>query len=78
MDKLGAYDQFFYKADQYQVASMLMAGVSILEPANPGDKLDAKATAGHLAARLQIIPQLRKKFVQDPPRPGTVRKVDDV
>ena len=28
MDKLGVLDQVFYKADQYKVVSMIMAGVS--------------------------------------------------
>jgi diacylglycerol O-acyltransferase len=77
MDKLGAFDQLFYKAEQYRVASMVMGGASILEPARPGEKLDAAAIADHLAARLQDIPLLRKKFLQDPIRIGTVRKVED-
>jgi WS/DGAT/MGAT family acyltransferase len=77
MDKLGAFDQFFYKADQYDVTSMIMCGVTILEPARPGDKLDSGVLADHLAARLQKIPLLRMKFVQDPLRIGTVRKVED-
>jgi diacylglycerol O-acyltransferase len=77
MDKLGAFDLIFYKADQYQVTRMVMCGVSILQPAEPGDKLDAQAITDHLAARLQTIPLLRKKFIQDPLRIGSVRKVED-
>jgi len=77
MDKLGAVDQLFYKADQYEVTSMIMCGVSILEPARPARILDPQVLADHLAARLQNIPLLRKKFIQDPLRIGTVRKVED-
>ena len=39
MDKLGVVDQFFYKADQYGVASMVMGGVSILAPAGKGFRI---------------------------------------
>jgi diacylglycerol O-acyltransferase len=77
MDNLGVLDQLFYKADQYKVASVIMGGASILAPAVTGEPLEAKAIAGHLAARLENIPLLRKKLVQDPLRLGSVRKVDD-
>ncbi|MCX2982014.1 DUF1298 domain-containing protein [Halieaceae bacterium IMCC14734] len=77
MDKLGLFDQFFYKADQYQVISAVMGGASILEPAIAGDKLDADAIAGHLANRLGSIGLLRNCFIQDPLRLGTVHKMED-
>jgi diacylglycerol O-acyltransferase len=77
MDNLGVLDQLFYKADQYKVASVIMGGASILAPAVTGEKLDAQDIASHLAARLENIPLLRKKLVQDPLRIGSVRKVDD-
>lgn len=77
MDKLGLFDQFFFKADQYDVISMIMGGASVMAPARKGDTLDAEAIAGHLAARLQEIPLLRVKLVQDPLRLGSVRKVED-
>ena len=77
MDKLGLFDQFFYKADQYQVISAVMGGASILEPAVAGDKLNADAIAGHLANRLGSIGLLRIRFIQDPLRLGTVHKMED-
>jgi WS/DGAT/MGAT family acyltransferase len=77
VDKLGLFDQFFYKADQYGVISMIMGGASVLAPAKAGDTLDADAIADHLAARLQEIPLLRVKLVQDPLRLGSVHKVED-
>jgi len=77
VDKLGVFDQLFYKADQYDVISMIMGGASILAPAKPGDTLDGHALAEHLAARLGKIPLLRVKLVQDPLRIGTVRKIED-
>ncbi len=77
VQKLGVFDQLFYKADQYQVISMIMGGASILAPARRGDKLDARAIANHLAARLGQIPLLRVKLIQDPLRMGTVRKIED-
>ena len=76
VERLGVFDQFFYKADQYKVISMIMGGATILAPARPRDRLDADAIADHLAARLSEIPLLRVKLVQDPLRLGTVRKVD--
>ena len=62
VDRLGVFDQFFYKADQYNVISMIMGGASIMAPARPRDTLDANAIADHLAARLSEIPLLRVKF----------------
>jgi diacylglycerol O-acyltransferase / wax synthase len=77
MDNLGLLDQFFYKADQYNVYRAVMGGASILEPTSRKSPLDAEAVAGHLANRLGHIPLLRNKFVQDPLLLGTVRKVED-
>lgn len=77
MENLGLMDQLFYKADQYQVASMVMGGVSVLEPASPKGRLNARELADHMAARLEKIPLMRQKFVQDPLRLGSVRKVED-
>lgn len=77
MDNLGLFDQLFYKADQYEVISAIMGGASILEPAVPGTTLDANVIAEHLGARLSSIALLRTKFVQDPLRLGTVKKIED-
>jgi WS/DGAT/MGAT family acyltransferase len=70
-------DQMFYKADQHSVASMVMGGASILEPARGKKPLRARKIADHIAARLEKVPLLRKKFVQDPLRLGSVAKVED-
>ena len=77
MENLGLFDQFFYKAEQYGVASAIMSGASILEPAIKGQQLDAHAIAGHLSARLEKIPLLRTCFIQDSLRLGSVKKVED-
>ena len=34
VEKLGVYDQLFFKADQYQVISMIMGGATVLAPAS--------------------------------------------
>lgn len=77
MDKLGAFDQLFYKADQYNVVSMIMGGASVLAPARKGGKLKGEAIAKHLAARLGEIPLLRVKLVQDPLRLGSMHRIED-
>ncbi|MEP5765158.1 MAG: wax ester/triacylglycerol synthase domain-containing protein [Halieaceae bacterium] len=77
MEKLGAFDQLFYKADQYQVATMIMGGASILAPARKGGRLNARAIAGHLGARLGKIPLMRVKLVQDQLRLGSMHKIQD-
>jgi WS/DGAT/MGAT family acyltransferase len=77
MENLGLMDHLFYKAEQYQVANMVMGGASILRPARASTTLDAQKLAGHIAARLEKIPLLRHKFVQDPLRLGSVHKVED-
>lgn len=77
MDRMAIVDQLMYKADQYDVVSLVMGGASILEPASPKEALDAEAIADHICARLQGIPLLRKKLVQDPLRIGSVIKVEN-
>jgi diacylglycerol O-acyltransferase len=77
VETLGLMDQMFYKADQHSVASMVMGGASILEPVRHHQPLQAKVIRDHIAARLEKVPLLRKKFVQDPLRLGSVAKVED-
>jgi diacylglycerol O-acyltransferase len=77
VEKLGAFDQIFYKADQYQVMSMIMGGASVLAPARKGGKLNGRTIAGHLAARLGKIPLLRVKLIQDPLRLGSMHRIAD-
>lgn len=76
-DKLGLMDQLFYKAEQYRVANMVMGGASILEPASKGERLRGRAIADHIASRLEQVPLLRRKFVQDPLRLGSVKTIED-
>jgi len=75
VDTLGLLDHLFYKADEYGVASLVMGGAFILAPET--EPLMAEAVAGHLAARLEKIPALRKRMIQDPLHLGSVRRVDD-
>jgi len=77
MEKLGLLDQLFYKADQYHITTVVMGGVSILEPATARVRLDVRKLSDHLASRLEKIPLMRQKFVQDPLRLGSVHKVED-
>jgi diacylglycerol O-acyltransferase len=77
VETLGLMDQMFYKADQHSVASMVMGGASILKPVPHHQPLQAKVIRDHIAARLEKVPLLRKKFVQDPLRLGSVAKVED-
>ncbi len=53
-----------------------VGGGGILAPST-SRKLDAQAIANHLAARLQKIPLLRIKLLQDPLRLGSVCKIED-
>lgn len=77
METAGTLDQLFYKADQHNVATMIMAGASILAPAKPGGRLNARVITDHIAARLEQIPLLRQTLVQDPLRLGRLQKVED-
>lgn len=77
MEKLGLIDEMFYKADHYNLSSLIMAGASVLVPATDEARLDAEELASHLAARFEKVPPLRQRFVQDPLRLGSVHKVDD-
>ena len=77
MEKLGLLDQLFYKADEYGIANIVMGGAWILEPARPRGQLNLYRVADHIMARLEKIPRLRQKFIQDPLRIGRLRKVED-
>lgn len=77
MEKLGAFDHLFYKAEQYDVASMVMCGVVVLSPRTAKQRLSARKIADHLAARLEKIPLMRSKFLQDPLRIGSVVRIED-
>jgi len=76
--ELNFIDQAFYKLEQGGVSPAYMGGASIFEPGNSKrSRLASRTLADHLAARLETVPLLRKKLVQDPLRIGNMRLVDD-
>jgi len=77
MTKLSLFDQLFYKAEKAGLPRLYLAGVMIMDPAQAPHKLTAQILAEHLAARMEKIPLMRKKIVQDALRIGSVRLVDD-
>jgi len=77
MEKLGLIDHLMYMADRHNIAPLIMSGAMVLGPSGDEEHLDADKIAEHLAARMQKIPMLRKRFVQDPLHLGSVKKVDE-
>jgi diacylglycerol O-acyltransferase / wax synthase len=77
MTRLSLFDQLFYKAEKAGLPPLYLAGVMIMEPAKAPHKLTAAIIADHLAARMEKIPLMRQKIVQDPLRIGSVRMVED-
>lgn len=77
MEKLGLIDHLMYMADRHELATLVMSGAMVLGPSREDEALNADDIAEHLAARLQKIPKLRKRFMQDPLHLGSVKKVDD-
>lgn len=76
MDRLTLFDQIFYKLEAGGVSPLYMGGAAIIDTTGSPYPLDAEAVASHLAARLEQIPVLRKKLVQDKLRIGDMRLVD--
>lgn len=77
MERLSLVDQALYKIGATGLSAMNMQGASIFDPKAAPFKVDAKILAEHLAARLQEVPILRKRLVQDPLLLGDVWMVDD-
>jgi diacylglycerol O-acyltransferase / wax synthase len=77
MTKLSLFDQLFYKAEQAGLPPLYMAGVMIMDASRAPFKLTPKIVADHLGARMERIPLMRKKIVQDALRIGSVRLIDD-
>jgi diacylglycerol O-acyltransferase / wax synthase len=77
MNKLSLFDQLFYKAEKAGLPPIYMCGVMILDPKQSPYPMNANTVANHLAARMERIPLMRKKVVQDSLRIGSVRLVDD-
>lgn len=77
MSKLGFLDQMFYQMELNGSSAMVMGGAMIFDPSTSPYSLDAKMFASHLAARMEIIPLMRKKVVRDILKVGSFRLVDD-
>ena len=77
MTKLSLFDQFFYKAEQAGLPPLYLGGVMIFDPTQAPHRLNAAILADHVAARMEKIPLMRKKIVQDPLRIGSVRMIED-
>lgn len=77
MTRLSIMDQLFYKTELGGLPTMYMAGAMIVDPSTSPYPLDAETLAGHLAARMEKIPILRQKLIQDTLKMGSLRLVDD-
>ena len=77
MIELSLFDQIFYKFEQGGLSPVYMAGANIFEPIGSRHGLNGRTLSAHLASRLEKIPLLRKKLVQDPMRIGNMRLVDE-
>lgn len=77
MTKLSRFDQLFYKIEKAGLPPLYLGGAMILEPAKASHAVTAEIIADHVAARMEKIPLMRKKIVQDSLRIGSVRLVDD-
>jgi WS/DGAT/MGAT family acyltransferase len=77
MTRLSLFDQLFYKIEKAGLPPLYMAGAMVIDPAQSPFKLTPAIVADHLAARMEAIPLMRKKIVQDALSIGSVRLVDD-
>ena len=77
MNKLSLLDQVFYKLEAGGMSPLLMAGTMIVDPRSSPYPLNGKKLADHLAARMEKIPLMRQKLVQDSLKIGDMRLVDD-
>lgn len=77
MSRLNLMDQMFYKVEQAGLSPVYMGGAMVVDPATSPYPLDSRMLADHIAARMERIPLMRKKFAQDPLKIGSLRLVDD-
>ncbi len=56
---------------------MIMGGAMVLDPKTAEWELSGQIIADHLAARMEKIPLMRKKPLQDKLKIGSIRLVDD-
>lgn len=75
--KISLFDHLFFKVEEIGMAPLPMGGAMILDPKAAGQKLTARDIADHLAARMEKIPLMRKKPLQDKLKIGSIRLVDD-
>lgn len=75
--KISLFDHVFFKVEEIGMAPMPMGGAMILDPKTAPGELTAQDVAGHLAARMEKIPLMRKKPVQDKLKMGSIHLVDD-
>ena len=77
MKRMSLFDQMFYKLETGGIPPFYMCGATIVDPSNSPYPTDSRVLADHLAARLEQIPLLRKKVVQDKLKIGDIRLIDD-
>jgi diacylglycerol O-acyltransferase / wax synthase len=77
MSKLGLLDQAFHSLETNGLTPIIMGGAMIFDPSSSPYPLDGKILAEHLAARLERIPIMRKKLLQDRFKIGNLRLVED-
>ncbi len=75
--KLSLFDQAFFKLEEVGMAPLPMGGALILNPKSADWELSGEDIANHLAARMEKIPLMRKKPLQDKLKIGSIRLVDD-
>jgi diacylglycerol O-acyltransferase / wax synthase len=77
MSKLGLLDQVFRSLESNGLTPIIMGGAMIFDPSTSPYPLNGKILADHLAARLERIPIMRKKLVQDRLKIGNLQLVED-
>ncbi|MEH6583093.1 MAG: wax ester/triacylglycerol synthase family O-acyltransferase [Halioglobus sp.] len=75
--KISLFDHVFFKVEEVGMAPLPMGGAMILDPKTAPWKLTAQEVADHLAARMEKIPLMRQKPVQDKLNIGSIQLVDD-
>ncbi len=75
--KLSLLDQAFFKFEEAGMTPSPMGGAIILNPKTADWELSGEDIANHLAARMEKIPLMRQKPLQDKLKLGSIRLVDD-
>lgn len=77
MRKLSLIDEIFYKTEQYGMSPTYGTGIYVIDPATAQAQLTPADIANHVLARVEKIPMMRQKLVQDAVKIGHMRLVDD-